>query len=177
MLARVADFLKKATYPVIIALGGVAILMIVITVLMTVTDVVSRRLFNAPIAGTFELSSLIMAVITFLTLSYCGIKGSGHIEVNVLTTRFPKRIQDILSTIMHFLITVMMGIVSWQLVVLAMDAYRVGNVSGLLKVPIYPFGYLAALGSLMLTLVYLTKFLESLDGIITAPTKKREFNT
>ena len=164
MLARAANCLKRGVFPVSLIVGGIGMVVLVLMVLLIIAEVFARRALEAPIAGRFELTSLGLVLVVFLTLAYCATKG-GHIEMDILTSRFPKRVQASVGATMYILTAGMLGVASWQLVVHAMRVQRMGQTSGVLEIYIYPFIYIAALGGLLLTLVYLIYFLYSLDEV------------
>ena len=164
MLKRAANCLKWGVFPVSRIVGGIGVVVLVLMVLLILAEVIGRRTLDAPIAGRYELTSLGLVLVVFLTLAYCATKG-GHIEMDVLTSRFPKRVQASVGALVHLLTIGMLGVASWQLVVHGMRIQDMKQTSGLLEIPIYPFLYIAALGSLLLTLVYLIYFLYSLDEV------------
>ena len=164
MLTRAADFLKKGVFPVSRAVGAIGVVVLVLMVLLIIAEVIARRALDAPIAGRVELTSLSLILVVFLTLAYCAAKG-GHIEMDILTSRFPKRAQAGIGTLIHLLTTGMLGVASWQLVVHGMKIQDMQQTSGVLAIEIYPFLYMAALGGTLLTLVYLIYFLYSLDEV------------
>ena len=57
--------------------------------LITTADVVGRGFFNKPIAGTFELSEYMLAVIILLGAAYTQ-QVKGHVAVDFLTSRFSR---------------------------------------------------------------------------------------
>ena len=164
MIERAANCLKRGVFPASRIAGGIGVTVLVLMVLLTVAEVFSRRVLNTPISGALELTSLGLVLFVFLTLAYCAVKG-GHIALDILVTRFPKRVQASVYALMHILTAGIMGVASWQLWVQAMRVQRMGQTSGLLEIDIYPFLYLAALGCLLITLVYLVYFLNSLDEV------------
>jgi len=161
---RAANFLKRGVFPASRVAGGIGVGVLVLMVILTVAEVLARRAFNTPITGTLELTSLGLVVVVFLTLAHCGARG-GHVALDIIVARFPKRIKASTGAIMYILTTGILGVASWQLWVQAMRVQRMGQTSGLLEIDIYPFLYIAALGSLLLTLVYLIYFISSLDEV------------
>ncbi len=70
---------------------------IVFMMLLTVTDVVLRRLFSSPILGVMEYSQMIMVVILLAAASTA--MDDGHIKVDLVTSHLPQKVQDVLSII------------------------------------------------------------------------------
>ena len=133
-------------------------------VVLTVADVILRRFFDAPIAGTFELSKLMLGIIVFFTLAYCAVHG-GHIVVDVIVSRFPRRAQSSISIIIHLCSVVIMGLISWRLFLHAMKVQDMGEVTAILEVWLYPFVFLAALGSTLITIVFLIQLFHSVSEV------------
>ncbi|OGO22993.1 MAG: hypothetical protein A2144_12385 [Chloroflexi bacterium RBG_16_50_9] len=161
MLEKVTNSLKRGLLPVSQVFNGIGLAVLALLVPMTVADVLGRRLLGKPIMGMLELTSLSLILISFLILAYCGVRG-GHIEVEILTIRFPRRVRLRIVAVIYLLTTAMLGAVSWQLWLQAMRLQSSSQISGLLRIPTYPFMYVAALGSMLLTLVYLMHFLNTL---------------
>lgn len=157
MLDRVANYLKKVVFPVTRVVGGIGVGFLVLLMLVTLIDVFGRRFLNAPLRGSRELSELIFCFVTFLPLAYCAIK-DGHIELDILVNRFPKRLRNSIGTVIIFCTTAMLSVMTWQLVVYGMRMQRMNQETAILGITTYPFLYLAALGSLLFTLVYLVQF-------------------
>lgn len=164
MLQRAASFLKSWVFPVSRVVSGIGSAVLVFMVVLTVTEVFARRALNAPITGTLELTSFGLVIVVFLTQAHCGAKDA-HIVLDILVVRFPKRLQAGIGALMYVLTTVILGVASWQLIIQAMKLQRIGQTSGLLQINVYPFLYVAALGGILLTLVYLIHFFNSLDEI------------
>jgi TRAP-type C4-dicarboxylate transport system permease small subunit len=142
----------------------IAMVLLVLLVLLTVADVVMRRFFNAPIAITMDISKLTLGTIVFLSLAYCAVHGS-HIVVDLIVSRFSQRTQSIIGTVIYMLSVVLMGILSWRLFLLAIRVKDMGETTVIWDIPTYPFVFLAALGSTLLTLVFLVQFFYIMRGV------------
>lgn len=163
-VARAADWLKGVVFPVSRVIGVIGLVAMVGMVLITVTDVIARRVFSAPITGAIELVLLLFMIVSFLMLAYCATQ-DGHIVVTLLTGRFPKRVRAINAAIMHIITIGVLGVASWQLWLQAMRMQRMGQTGALVRIDIHPFVHMAALALILLALVYLIKFLYSLDEV------------
>ena len=64
--------------------------------------------------------------------------------------------------LMYILTTGILGVAAWQLWVQAMRVQKAGQTTGPLEIVIYPFLFIAAVGTLLIALVYLVFFLNSL---------------
>ena len=81
--------------------------------LITTADVVGRGFFNKPIAGTFELSEYMLAVIILLGAAYTQ-QVKGHVAVDFLTSRFSKKTQALCQMLVLFLSLFIVTILVWQ---------------------------------------------------------------
>ncbi len=161
MIDTAANGLKRVVFPVSRVVGAIGMLMIVVITLITIADIFMRRILNSPMRGSHELTELFFAVVTFLTLAYCAIK-DGHIEVDMLVKKFPKTLRSTISVIILLATTGTLGVVSWQLVKYAMNLQKMRQETVSLGIAVYPFAYLAALGAILISLVYFVQFIYSL---------------
>jgi TRAP-type C4-dicarboxylate transport system permease small subunit len=142
-----------------VAYFGAAVLGLL--VLMLIYSIVARRAFNVPLKGSMELTELALCLITFFLLAYDSLKGESMV-VEIITDRFPEQLRAVIGAIIHFLSTAILGVLSWQLVVQGLRVYGFHQTTVILSIPVFPFLYVAALGTFLLTLVYLKHFLYSL---------------
>ena len=164
MLEKVARGLQKVVFPASNTVSIIGMVVLILMVLLTVVEVFARRFFNTPISGVLSLSSLGLVIFVFLTLAYCAAKG-GHVELGILTNIFPKCLQAGIASLMYILTTGILGMAAWQLWVQAMRVQNAGQTSGPLEIVIYPFLYIASLGTFLVALVYLVFFLNSLNEV------------
>lgn len=167
MPARLKDslnYLQKGIFSASHIGAIIAMALLVLMVLLIVADVNLRRFFDAPIAGSFEVTRLILGTVVFFALAYCAVQG-GHIVVDVVVSRFPQRAQSSIALIIHLCSVVIMGLISWQLFLHAMKVKDMGEVTAIWEIWLYPFVFLAALGSTLVTIVFLIQFLHAVSGV------------
>jgi TRAP-type C4-dicarboxylate transport system permease small subunit len=165
MAGKAAGYLEKLLSPIATWFSYVGATVLGGLVLMLLVSIISRRIFNSPLKGSFELTELSLVVITFSLLAFDNLRHESMI-IDVLVKHFPARSRDILRVIIHFFTTAMLGVLGWQLVVQAIRVQGFHQTTRILEIPIYPLLYLAAFGILLLTVVYLKHFLVSLDKVI-----------
>ena len=165
MLGRMANHLKKVVSLISRILGNISMVVIVLVTLLVVLDVILRRFFNSPIQGSKELSCLAFSIIVFLPLAWCAIN-NGHVELDLVVKKLPKTTQLSIEVIMMFITTCILGLMSWQLLIQGTKLQVANQETAILGIPMYPFLYLATLGSLVLTLAFFTRFIHSLNNII-----------
>jgi TRAP-type C4-dicarboxylate transport system permease small subunit len=126
--------------------------------LLTTGDVVGRSFFNKPIAGTFELSEYLLAVIILLSAAYTQ-QVKGHVSVDFLTSRFSPKIQRYLQLLTTGLSLLIMTIVVWQGVILGLEEQAVTDQ---LRIPKAPFKMLVGVCG---ALLWLQLFFDLVDAV------------
>ena len=127
-------------------------------ILITCTNIFSRLVW-VPVKGTFELMGFFGAVVTAFALGYTQAK-KAHISVDILVSRFPKRVQKFLSGINCVICMIFFALGGWQIVKLANTLRTSGEVTETLRIIYYPFTYGVALGCFLLSLVLLVELAE-----------------
>ncbi len=155
---------RKPLYRVVGILNSLGMAVLIAMVLLLVADVVSRRVFNSPLSWGFELVKVMLAVVVSYTIVYCAVRG-GHIRIDLLTNRFPKKAQQILDVVIYLFGTGLFGLMSWGLVIHAMHLWDANRITGVLPVPIFYFVFSLAFGSLLLALVLLVQLISTILGV------------
>jgi len=141
---RYGDYLAR--------LGMVALLVLV------VANVIMRYFFTS-IKGTYDYVGLITAVAVSLAVAFTAYE-RGHIEIEILMERMPKRVQSIFGAVMMMISAVFFAIASWQSVVVGNSAKEANETTMAVFVPLYPFMYILAFGLALTTLAFLLHFIK-----------------
>jgi TRAP-type C4-dicarboxylate transport system permease small subunit len=136
-----------------------ALAALIIMLLVTV-DVLMRRFLNMPITGSFEISTSLLVIIVFCCVAWV-MTERGHIVVDIITSKYPQRIGEVMSSFALFCSMIIVGLICWGSIRFGLQQYRVGEASVLLHIPMYPFIFALAFGSALLTLVILIQFINS----------------
>lgn len=139
----------------------IAALATIFLILLTVSNVLLRYLFNKPIDGTFELTEYLMVVIVFLAFPWATLRGM-HVRVDLLTGRLTERKQAVvyaISCVFSIVITFLFG---WYTYPEAMYAYELQFKSDMLNIPSYPFYFLIMIGFFILLFILLVLFIQNL---------------
>jgi len=150
-LNRIVDYVSRG----LCYLGAFALFLMTV---LTSVDVIGRYFFRSPIPGGTEITEAMMVVIAFPALAWCAAKRK-HVEVEILMTRFSKKVQAITGIITMFAILVLYIFVTWQSFVYSMN---VTTVASLLRFPLSPFYWVLTAGFAVLCLVVLTQLIESI---------------
>ena len=121
--------------------------------LLTCSDVILRRV-GRPIVGTYELVGFFAVVVVAFPIAYTQIL-RGHIAIEFLVSRFPKRFQTAIDSINYVLGIGVFSLLAWQCCVLGTKLMSVGRVSETLQMPFFPFVYGAAFGCAMMCVALL----------------------
>ena len=79
-IKKTAQILEKALTPIIPVIGNIGSVFIMVAMFVTVADVIGRRFFNHPISGSYEISSMILVIVVFSTITYCQLL-KGHVSI------------------------------------------------------------------------------------------------
>lgn len=147
-------------------LHWIAMVVLILLMFLTVGDVVGRYLVGIvpgfrPIPGAFELTEFMLAIAVLTAIGYTQVKGE-HISIDIFISKFSTRVQAIIDSSTNLLSLVIFALVTWQTIKYAQLLYESHDVSGVLRLPVYPFLIVAAIGSFMFCLAMLSSFLKSL---------------
>ncbi|MCF8081890.1 MAG: TRAP transporter small permease [Deltaproteobacteria bacterium] len=126
--------------------------------LLTCADVFMRYLFSRPIIGTYDLVSLMGAVLVAFAMPYTMLK-KGHVSVELLIQSLSGGKQLIVETFTHLLGISLFGVLIWQAILLSRDMKAAGEVTPTLFLPFYPILYCMAVCFFALCLAILVNLL------------------
>lgn len=154
---RYLELLTNILNKILMILGGIAVL-----ALMTLaTGNVVLRVFHLPFRGAYEIVAFLGAIVIAFALGYTQ-RRKDHIIVEILTERFPKKLQKGVDTFAYLVITLFFAIVSWQIFVWGMKIYVSHEVSETLKVIYHPFVFAVALAFAVVSLTAFVDFLKNI---------------
>jgi TRAP-type transport system small permease protein len=164
-LAKAADSIEAFVKPIYTGLTYIGAAALGVLVLAMIWSILGRRFFNAPLKGATEITQLALAVMTFLVI---GLEHMGHekMTVDILIKHLAKRAQAIIAPIVYILVVAILCVATWQLVKLGITYQNAHQTLRNIRVPIYPFAYLAAFGILTLVPIYIARFLKSVDTAV-----------
>jgi len=131
---------------------AVAGVLLIALVLVSGANVI-LRMCGIPFAGTWELAGFSGALLASFALAETQRK-RGHVELDILTRRYSPRAQRIAGAVNVMLGAAVMAVVSLQLVRLALDKMRAGELSETLRLPFAWVMLAVAVGFILLALVY-----------------------
>jgi TRAP-type mannitol/chloroaromatic compound transport system permease small subunit len=130
-------------------------------------DIVARYFFNRPTEWAMELTTHILVIYSILTGGFVMARG-GHVNVEILYDRFSLRTKAVLSCITSIFFFSFVGIILWYGWWMAVSSYHYRETSGaLMDWPIYPTKFVVPIGSFLLLLQGVVKFIQDLETAIT----------
>jgi TRAP-type C4-dicarboxylate transport system permease small subunit len=157
---RVASFMKKYLGSVTGVLDKIGMGAFILLTGMLVYSVIARKL-GYPLTGVIELSEFGMALVIFSFLSGNYFKGD-QMTMDTFVEKLPKKGSTVIGSIVHLINFVILGLMTWQLFKYGIMVQGMGQTSVNLRIPISPFIYFAAVCCVVLTVVYILHFLNSL---------------
>jgi TRAP-type transport system small permease protein len=142
----------------------VAMLGFAVMAVITVIDVIGSKFFHLPFPGGFEITQLLAVIMITFALPYTQSK-KGHIEVELLVERFPKRAQIVIAALMCLISTGLFVLTTWQMFKNAVSKMQDGNVTAVLYIPIFPFAFAADLCFLLLLLLVLLELIKLIGKV------------
>ncbi len=117
-------------------IAGIAL---VFMMTLTTCDVV-LRIFGRPIIGTYEMVAFTGGVVIGFSLPITSFV-RGQIFVDFFYQKFPKFWQNIFNVVTRLMVITLFLFIGWNLMVLASDMVKSGEVSLTLQLPFYPVAY------------------------------------
>ena len=113
--------------------------------LLTISDVIGRYIFNSPITGAFEITEAMMVTMVFFFIGYAQAKKS-HVAVDLVVNLLPEKLRVIIDIITHTLSLLMMILIAWMSMLRWLELMRIKEYTAILHIPVSPFLLILALG-------------------------------
>jgi len=156
-LERINDFLNK----ILMVLGSVAVLLLM--AIATTNAFLRVPFIRSTWRGAYETVGFLGAIVIAFALGYTQ-KRKDHIVVDILTEKFPKRVNRVLDGINYFITMIFFAIISWQVFVWGMKISKSGEVSETLKIIFHPFIYSVSFGFAVFSLTLIIDFVKNLKS-------------
>jgi TRAP-type C4-dicarboxylate transport system permease small subunit len=135
------------------SLTYISILAVLLIIALTVIDVVGRKFFNSPLAGTVGMVQLLMVVVIYLVVGYTTIK-NGHVVVDVITGKLPKKGQNYLIFVCTLICFAFAALMTWRTAVLVGSYAAMNSYDKTTLLPLAPFVALVSIGCGLMTLAF-----------------------
>ena len=147
---------------VTLALARVAAVALALIAVVTLCDVIMRKVFNSGFTFTVETTEMAMALIVFLGVGLVTHRRE-HIVVDVVTLRLPQRTRIWLGLVTNILSLGFVVLMVWRLWLQAAFITAKGDTTPILNFPLAPIAYLIAVGSIFLVTGLVLHVLDSVD--------------
>ena len=154
-------FIKKI-FSVTDFLAGLCFFSVMALVLV---NIITRKLFNLPIMGTYELVGLLTVTGIGLALARCELN-DGNIAMSLFTDKMPQKVQSIIGVIIHLTSLVFWVVIVFRLFIYGVSSYKSGWVSSTSSIPISPFIFILGFNVLCLCVVLALKLVNSINDAI-----------
>ena len=145
-------------------LNAIGMGMLAVMMFLGAGDVIGRYVFNRPISGAMEVSSILLAGIVLLGWAHTQAT-DGHVRVELVLSRFSPRVRAIINSVTLFLSLVLFSLIVWQGAMTAISHWESQRLMPVIMVPIAPFELLVPLGALVLCLVLIIQLICTISKI------------
>ena len=143
----------------------VSLVALVAMTAITVADVAGRYLFNRPLLGALELSELLMVFLVFGAFAVTELR-NGHVDIDVVVTKMSPRGQALSETVAALLSTAFWGAITWRTALHAQNVWHAGETTPNLGLPISPFVWVAAIGTLLFALALVARTIAAFQRVV-----------
>ena len=147
--------------------GLIACVTLVLMMALTFVDVIGRYFFSAPIPGGYEITQIMMAVLTFAALPLV-TQREEHVSITLLDSLFSPRGKRFLGIAIYTLCSLTFAFIAWRVGVLAMDSAATRETTQQAEIPLAPFRFFIAVMSgacAIVTLAALVRKLRAPGGV------------
>jgi TRAP-type mannitol/chloroaromatic compound transport system permease small subunit len=137
--------------------------LLVFLVLVLVADAAGRFILM-PVTGSYEMVQYGFALIVAFSVAYTQFKG-GHVRIELIFASLPAGVRRFFTFLNQILSLIIFSLVSWRLFADAIEAYKLGEESSTLTLPVWLFMVVLALGFTLLVLVTVVKLIYGEDKI------------
>ena len=120
-------------------LNAVGAVTLTLMMLLTVADVILRA-FARPILGTYEIASVLLAVVIGFSIPKVSLD-RGHVYMEFLVERLSRRNRAIMFTFTRILCIVLFFLIGYNLFSVANEFRVSGEVTPTIQLPFYPAAY------------------------------------
>lgn len=148
------NWLHKITH----AANYISVAVIFLLMLLTLADVVLRKMFNKGILGTLEISEFMMGVIVYFSLAEGELKNR-NVNIDLLVNRLSLKSRAIIDAIVKILGFVLFCFIAFAVFGYAALVKSSGEVSLDLWLPKYPLIYAVAVALILFCAVLLFRMI------------------
>lgn len=145
-------------------LGILATLATIVMMITVTADVVYRATVSKSVPGLMELSETVLVAAVFLGMAYTGAT-NGHIAVDLLTERLPRKVSRWLISFGWILTSFIVGWMLYATLLRAMQSTSAGEIRmGLVNWPLWPARWIIVIGLAAMLIIALLNVVRTLGG-------------
>jgi TRAP-type transport system small permease protein len=147
-------------------MAGIAAIVLGAMMMIGVVDVCGRFFFNKPMEGSFELGGILLVTAGTWGMGYCQLQKS-NIRIDVITSRFPKRIQAGADIFAYIFCIAATGVTTWRTSVMTHEymVATLGNLTSTLRIPYWPFMLTLSMGFAWLTVIFIYDLIKAIQEV------------
>jgi TRAP-type mannitol/chloroaromatic compound transport system permease small subunit len=139
--------------------GKAISLLVILIMVITTIEVTARYVFNSPTIWAWPINRELFGVFILFGGAYTLLHG-GHIRIEILYNRFPRRVKLIATLIALACFVAFIGVLVWQGAWMAANSLMSGErASGTFHIPLYPFKILIPIAAFLFLLEGIAHFL------------------
>jgi TRAP-type C4-dicarboxylate transport system permease small subunit len=127
----------------------------------TFVDVMSHKLLRRPILGAYDMICLFL-LITLSAMGSVTLINDRHLSVNLIVSKFPKRVQAVVESVVTLLSLIVAVAVIWYSILYGLSLIEAGDYSYTTGIPLYPSAFVIAAGFVPIALLFFTKAVKSI---------------
>ncbi len=134
---------------------------LVFMVILVVADIIGNKFFKIPVPGGIEMVSLLSVIAISFAIAQTQID-HGHIEVEMLVTKFSKNAQKVVSVFVHLFSISLFIILTVMSFKYGLSLQSSHEVTMTLQFPYYPFVWCIGISSIVVVLVLIMQLIQKL---------------
>lgn len=128
---------------------------------LVIYEVFMRYFFGRPFRGGFEVTELAMSIIVACGLPYTAII-RGHVSVDLFSRTLDRPAYRWLNFGVHTLGALALALLAWQAWKHALSSMSYGDLTNMMRIPMYPFQFAIAISAGLFALVVALDALKAL---------------
>ncbi|NLE11714.1 MAG: TRAP transporter small permease [Actinobacteria bacterium] len=128
---------------------------------LVVADIIGIKVFSRPVPGGIEIVTFLAVVAAGFAMAYTAFM-HGHVAVDFVVDKLPKRPKLVVSLITVLFSVGLMAVLSYYTFKYAGKLKTTGEVSMTQKIPFYPFVYGLAVCWVLTTLILIREFVRTI---------------
>jgi len=138
-------------------MATIAAMMVIFMMLAISYSVLTRYLFNRPIAWIVEISSYLMLYITFLGTAWL-LRCDGHVEIDLFTSHLNLKRQALLKAVTSVGGALVGFVLTWKGALVTIDYFRRGvTIMGILNTPQFLLMAIIPIGGFLLLVEFILR--------------------